>query len=215
MDLNLVKQAYAYGAAIALQELGFDAQRAEVASIKLAEDAMEEGEDSKSAPVRAGIGAGFGVPVGGLLGALGGSAYSDLRHPPTPYRGGRHFPDAPHMGHQLGSALGGAGLGALGGGIGGAALTQAGVDNPLAASIGAGLGAIPGMAAGALAGDRIDNVISEAVRRGKGPVSRSRVLGIHGARALPLIGGIGGGIGGGALADYLARKFKGDEGGEE
>jgi hypothetical protein len=65
MDMNLIKQAYAYGAALALQKLGCDPQQAEEGGIKLAEEAMyDDSEGSSVGPALGGAG----------LGALGGLA---------------------------------------------------------------------------------------------------------------------------------------------
>lgn len=67
MNEDLIKQAYAYGASIALQELGFDFQQAEEGGIKLAAQAMYERPESQ--------GSTLGGTLGGAgLGALGGLA---------------------------------------------------------------------------------------------------------------------------------------------
>jgi hypothetical protein len=70
MDENLIKQAYAYGASVALQELGFNAQQAEAGGVKLAEEEMD---DSSFSGGRALGGAGLGALGGLALGA--GSAF--------------------------------------------------------------------------------------------------------------------------------------------
>lgn len=68
----MIKQAYAYGAAVALQELGYDVNTAQDAGVKLAED-----EEGMHPALRALIGAGAGAGGGALLGAglgAGGAA---------------------------------------------------------------------------------------------------------------------------------------------
>jgi hypothetical protein len=72
---ELIKQAYAYGAAVALQELGYDVNTAQNAGIKLAEEAEEEG---MSPALRALIGTGVGLGGGALLGAGGGALAGKL-----------------------------------------------------------------------------------------------------------------------------------------
>lgn len=99
MDENLIKQAYAYGSAVALQELGFDPQQAEIGGIKIAAAKIAEGEEEAligqlERPERpsgalptlfGGLGAlgapkgkkwqGFaGTETGGMLGAAAGTA---------------------------------------------------------------------------------------------------------------------------------------------
>lgn len=202
MNPELIKQAYAYGAAIALQEIGFDTQHAEAGGIKLAEDAMEE-EDGESNPaLRAGLGAAVGVP-GGTLGGLGIGEILARRKYGPPGRYGFMRPGANYL-------VNGAGIGALAGGVGGAALGQLGgeSEHPLATSVGAGLGAVPGAAvgglAGLLAGARLDNNIPTR----KMSLLR-RMATAHSGGVGALLGGLGGGIGGGALANYLANKIQG------
>jgi len=58
---ELIKQAYAYGAAVALQELGYNTQQAQATGVKLAED----GEGMNPA---------IAALLGGGAGALGGAA---------------------------------------------------------------------------------------------------------------------------------------------
>jgi hypothetical protein len=70
----MIKQAYAYGAAVALQELGYDVNTAQNAGVKLAED-----EEGMHPALRALIGTGAGIGGGALLGAglgAGGAALS-------------------------------------------------------------------------------------------------------------------------------------------
>lgn len=205
MNPELIKQAYAYGASVALQELGFGAQQAEVGGIKLAEDAMEEGDDEgggRNSSLRAGLGAAAGVPIGAYGGGGVGAALARRKYGPP--RG----TFAPLEG--LGHTLGGAGIGALAGGVGGAALNQLGgeSEHPLATSMGAGLGAVPGATVGGLAG-----LLAEARLGNNIPIRKMSLLrrmGVnHSGVAGALLGGLGGGIGGGALANYLANKIQG------
>lgn len=65
---ELIKQAYAYGAAVALQELGYNTQQAQATGVKLAED----GEGMHPA-IAALLGGGAGALGGAALGA--GSAF--------------------------------------------------------------------------------------------------------------------------------------------
>lgn len=70
---ELIKQAYAYGAAVALQELGYDINTAQSAGIKLAED--EEGmHPALKALIGTGVGLGGGALLGGGAGAIAGKA---------------------------------------------------------------------------------------------------------------------------------------------
>lgn len=75
MKAELIKQAYAYGAAVALQELGFGARDAEAGGVKLAMAKMAEGEEEEGMhpALRALIGGGAGAVGGAALGA--GSAF--------------------------------------------------------------------------------------------------------------------------------------------
>lgn len=139
----MIKQAYAYGVSVALQEIGYDARTAQDAGIKLAED--EEGmHPALKALLGAGIGAGGGALGGAALGA-GGAALAQKLSPTrtgrlTSLLGGRGFvPESLQgipqgtsaisnaqvmknlqrealLGGELGGA-GGAGLGAIGGGL--------------------------------------------------------------------------------------------------
>jgi hypothetical protein len=70
----MIKQAYAYGASVALQELGYDIRTAQDAGVKIAED-----EEGMHPALKALIGAGAGASGGALLGAglgAGGAALS-------------------------------------------------------------------------------------------------------------------------------------------
>jgi hypothetical protein len=70
--IAMIKQAYAYGAAVALQELGYDVNTAQNAGVKLAED--EEGmHPALRALIGTGAGLGAGALAGGALGAGGGA----------------------------------------------------------------------------------------------------------------------------------------------
>jgi hypothetical protein len=206
MNPELIKQAYAYGASVALQELGFDTRHAEAGGIKLAEDAMEEEEDGgggSNPALQAGLGAAIGVPAGTLAGLGIGGALADKK-----FGKRRHPGDMRGFGHHIH----GAGLGALAGGIGGAALGQLGgeSEHPLATSVGAGLGAVPGATMGGLAG-----MLAEA-RLSPSNISDIRKMSLlrrmaanHSGGVGATLGGLGGGIGGGALANYLANKIQG------
>lgn len=68
MNPELIKQAYAYGAAVALQELGFNAQQAQAGGVKLASEKMAEGEEE------GGMHPALAALLGGGAGALGGAA---------------------------------------------------------------------------------------------------------------------------------------------
>jgi hypothetical protein len=68
MNPELIKQAYAYGAAVALQELGFNAQQAQAGGVKLASAKMAEGEEE------GGMHPALAALLGGGAGALGGAA---------------------------------------------------------------------------------------------------------------------------------------------
>jgi len=70
----MIKQAYAYGAAVALHELGYDVNTAQNAGVKLAED-----EEGMHPALRALLGTGAGIGAGALGGAAlgaGGAALS-------------------------------------------------------------------------------------------------------------------------------------------
>lgn len=78
----MIKQAYAYGAAVALQELGYDVNTAQNAGVKLAED-----EEGMHPALRALIGTGAGIGGGALLGAglgAGGAALAHKLRTPMP-----------------------------------------------------------------------------------------------------------------------------------
>jgi hypothetical protein len=147
MNPELIKQAYAYGAAVALQELGFDIQQAQAGGVKLAEDAMF-GEDmpeqapggislQRKQPTRRSsalatmfgpVGAAITAPKGKKFDAVKGTAIGEL------------------SGGLKGLAAGGtagAGLGAL------AALLSRGKIKP---SIGATVGGLGGVTLGATGG---------------------------------------------------------------
>ena len=130
MNTKLIKQAYAYGAAVALQELGFAVQDAEAGGVKLAEAKMAEGEEEEveNAP----IGAAIAAPEGKKLRATGHTLGGQL------------------WGQVGGGALGasaGAGLGALTG------LLSRGKINPRqAALLGSYGGGYAGMTGGAMYG---------------------------------------------------------------
>jgi hypothetical protein len=88
--IAMIKQAYAYGAAVALQELGYDLNAAQNAGIKLAED-----EEGMHPALRAllGTGAGLGALGGAALGAGGAALAQKL----SPSRFGR-LTNANYMG---------------------------------------------------------------------------------------------------------------------
>jgi len=69
MKAELIKQAYAYGAAVALQELGFGARDAEAGGVKLAMAKMAEGEEEEE-----GMHPALRALIGGSAGAVGGAA---------------------------------------------------------------------------------------------------------------------------------------------
>lgn len=197
MDENLIKQAYAYGSAVALQELGFDTQQAEAGGIKLAAAKIAEGEEEmleeqlKSRPERpggalptlfGGFGAlgsapkgkkwqGFaGTETGGALGAVGGT---------------------------VGGALAGGGLAALlnavtKGRLGNRLMrrTPAGIKDGLGGGIQRGLGLGGGNVAGPLKAD--------AEMLGK------YLMPAAGAAAGGALGGIGGGLYGRNLGYHAA-----------
>lgn len=96
MNPELIKQAYAYGAAVALQELGFSAQQAQAGGVKLASEKMAEGEEERDPALWPA--AMFG-PVGAAIAAPEGKGTS-----------------------AFGRTLGGQTLGMLGGGTAGAGL---------------------------------------------------------------------------------------------
>ena len=76
--IAMIKQAYAYGAAVALQELGYDVNTAQNAGVKLAED--EEGmHPALRALIGTGAGLGAGALAGGALGAGGGALLQKLK----------------------------------------------------------------------------------------------------------------------------------------
>lgn len=108
MDENLIKQAYAYGSAVALQELGFDAQQAEIGGIKLAAAKIAEGEEeammNASIPPARPSGV---LPT--LFGAAGAGAAPE----------GKRWAGA--AGTEFGGLLG-AGAGTVGGGLAGAGI---------------------------------------------------------------------------------------------
>jgi hypothetical protein len=108
MDENLIKQAYAYGSAVALQELGFDAQQAEIGGIKLAAAKIAEGEEEMlaeqmSRPER----------PSGVLPTLFGAAGAGVAPK------GKRWAGA--AGTEFGGLLG-AGAGTVGGGLAGAGI---------------------------------------------------------------------------------------------
>ena len=136
MKAELIKQAYAYGAAVALQELGFGARDAEAGGVKLAMAKMAEGEEEEVenapnawAPTLFGpLGAAIAAPEGKKLRATGHTLGGQL------------------WGQVGGGALGasaGAGLGALTG------LLSRGKINPRRAAF---LGSFGGGHAGAAGG---------------------------------------------------------------
>jgi len=92
MNPELIKQAYAYGAAVALHELGFSSQQAQNGGVKLAEAKLAEGEEGMegmggaeeaggmSPALLALLGTGAGALGVGALGA--GSAFiPGMRNP--------------------------------------------------------------------------------------------------------------------------------------
>jgi len=130
MNTKLIKQAYAYGAAVALQELGFAVQDAEAGGVKLAEAKMAEGEEEEveNAP----IGAAIAAPEGKKLRAAGHTLRGQL------------------LGQVGGGALGasaGAGLGALTG-----LLSRGKIDPRRAAFLGSFGGGHAGAVGGAMYG---------------------------------------------------------------
>lgn len=80
----MIKQAYAYGAAVALHELGYDVNTAQNAGVKLAED-----EEGMHPALRALIGTGAGIGGGALLGAGLGAGGAALANKFSPSRAGR------------------------------------------------------------------------------------------------------------------------------
>ena len=161
MNPELIKQAYAYGAAVALQELGYNPQQAEAGGIKLAEEmeGMEDGgmggeemmpqkRPSAALPMLFGeLGAMGAAPEGKKLRAMEGTS-----------RGGA----AGAGWGALGGATGGATLGALASLLAGKKLIPgaAGAVGQLArrvpmgaaAGIGGGLGLLGGGVTGNLIG---------------------------------------------------------------
>jgi hypothetical protein len=142
MNPELIKQAYAYGAAIALQELGFSEQQAQAGGVKLASEKMAEGEEEGGMhpALAALLGSGAGALGGAALGAgsafvpgLRGTGLANLlSKSDTMSRGiGRAMPKR-LIQNELANpnrawsgieaalrGLGGAGAGALGGGLAG------------------------------------------------------------------------------------------------
>jgi len=99
--IAMIKQAYAYGAAVALHELGYDANTAQNAGVKLAED--EEGmHPALRALLGAGAGAGAGALGGAALGA-GGAALAQKFKPSgagrlsEAYGMGRYMPEEANL----------------------------------------------------------------------------------------------------------------------
>jgi len=128
MNPELIKQAYAYGAAVALQELGFSAQQAQAGGVKLASEKMAEGEEDAGPSAWPGM---FG-PTAAAIAAPKGKGFSAYGQTMG--------------GQQLGGAvgtLGGAGLGAGAGAL--ASLLSRGKIKP-------GMGALIGGTGGGILG---------------------------------------------------------------
>jgi hypothetical protein len=132
MDENLIKQAYAYGSAVALQELGYDARQAELGGIKLAAAKIAEGEEAAMMEQGAGRPENPSGVLPTLFGGLGGLAAPSGKK----WRG---YAGA-EAGGQLGGAAGLAGGSLAGAGIGALvnALTKGRLSGSLARRISMG-----------------------------------------------------------------------------
>jgi len=147
MKAELIKQAYAYGAAVALQELGFGAQDAEVGGVKLAMAKMAEGEEEEGMhpALRALIGGGAGALGGAALGA--GSAF-------IPGLRGHGLAGLVGKSRSVDDALSRAAVSSRGlfRGGSGKSLPMSTYESMLRGGAGAGLGALGGGLAGGLTG---------------------------------------------------------------
>ena len=65
---DTIKQAYAYGASVALAEAGFEKQAAEELAVQLLQQKLAEGEEEGlGTGAMSGIGAGAGLGLGAIL----------------------------------------------------------------------------------------------------------------------------------------------------
>jgi len=145
--IAMIKQAYAYGAAVALQELGYDVNTAQNAGVKLAED-----EEGMHPALRALIGTGAGLGAGALAGGALGAGGASLINKISPSRAGRltdlgaaHAPGM--MSHMLPESLQGVAGGT--GAISNASVLQrlkreAMLGGEAGGAAGAGIGALGG-----------------------------------------------------------------------
>ena len=125
MKAELIKQAYAYGAAVALQELGFGARDAEAGGVKLAMAKMAEGEEEER-----------DYPY---IVKVPGGPEEEVENAPNAW--------APTLFGPLGAAIAapeGKKLRATGHTLGGQTLGQVG-GGVLGGGVGAGLGALTGL----------------------------------------------------------------------
>lgn len=168
---DLIKQAYAYGAAIALQELGYDVNTAQDAGIKLAEAEVGE-EEGMSPALRALIGAGIGVGGGALLGAGGGALAGKLT--------GKNMTTA------LEEAIAGSG--------------RLGKNPKIQHAMSEAVGGVPGPKQYKEWQRRFDDPMAARLEKliGSNPVAGSANVG---ARGGALAGALGGGLGGGLSGD--------------
>ena len=156
MNPELIKEAYEYGAALALQEhCGYDARQARVGAVKLAMEKLAEGEEglidpyeedmpgpqgkSRAWPALLGATGGVGGGVGGAIAAPEGQKLRGL------------------LGAGVGGMVGGRTLGALGRGVGRAIQDRSPVHSLrslISPSIGQILGSVVGSGAGSYGGYR-------------------------------------------------------------